>query len=102
MKMHICTDTSGRINSVVVTDASVYDSLILHSEEREIYGDKADASSERQAQAELNSLIWRVNRKTSRGRKLNCANKSFNPKSNRIWTKVEHVFGMVKNLCGGN
>lgn len=104
MKAHIGTDTNGRIHSVVVTDASVHDSVVmddlLHGEESEIYGDKAYANDEKRAQAEGNGVTWRVNRKARRGRKLSCADKSFNRKSNRIRAKVEHAFGVVKNLWG--
>ncbi len=102
MKTHIGTDTNGRIHSVVVTDASVHDSVVmddlLHGEESEIYGDKAYANDEKRAQAESDGINWRVNRKARRGRKLNCADKSFNRKSNRTRAKVEHAFGVVKNL----
>jgi len=41
-----------------------------------------------------------MNRKARRGRKPNCADKSFNRKSNRTRAKVEHAFGVVKNLWG--
>ncbi len=41
-----------------------------------------------------------MNRKAKRGKKLNCADRSFNKKSNRTRARVEHVFGIVKNLWG--
>jgi len=104
MKAHIGTDTNGRVHSVVVTDASVHDSVVmddlLHGQESEIYGDKAYANDEKRAQAESDGVTWRVNRKARRGRKLNCADKSFNRKSNRTRAKVEHALGVVKNLWG--
>lgn len=104
MKAHIGTDTQGRIHSVVVTDASVHDSQIfedcLHGEEDELYGDKAYANDERKQVAEANGIIWRVNRKARRGKKLNCADRSFNKKSNRVRAHVEHAFGIVKHLWG--
>lgn len=104
MKAHIGTDTQGRIHSVVVTDASVHDSQIfedcLHGEEDELYGDKAYANDERKQVAEANGITWRVNRKARRGKKLNCADRSFNKKSNRVRAHVEHAFGIVKHLWG--
>lgn len=104
MKAHIGTDTQGRIHSVVVTDASVHDSQIfedcLHGEEDELYGDKAYANDERKQAAQANGITWRVNRKARRGKKLNCADRSFNKKSNRIRAHVEHAFGIVKHLWG--
>jgi len=73
---------------------------LLHGDEDEIYGDKAYANDEKRKQAEEDGVAWRVNRKARRGRKLNCADKSFNRKSNRTRAKVEHAFGVVKNLWG--
>ena len=43
---------------------------------------------------------WRVSRKASRGKRLNCADRSFNRKSNRTRSRVEHAFGVVKHLWG--
>ena len=43
---------------------------------------------------------WRVNRKARRGKRLNCADRSFNRKSNRTRSRVEHAFGVVKHLWG--
>lgn len=104
MKMHIGSDTQGRVHSIVVTDASVHDSTVaeelIHGEEQELYGDKAYANSERKEEYESRGVTWRVNRKAKRGRKLNCADRAFNRKSNRTRAKVEHAFGVVKNLWG--
>ncbi|MYH08129.1 MAG: transposase, partial [Rhodothermaceae bacterium] len=33
-------------------------------------------------------------------RKLNCADQSFNKKSNRTRARVEHTFGVIKHLWG--
>jgi len=104
MKAHIGSDTRGRIHSVVVTDASVHDSQAmedcLHGEEEAIYGDKAYADEERRQEAKLQGIDWRVNRKARRGKKLNCADRSFNKKSNRTRARVEHAFGIIKHLWG--
>ena len=104
MKMHVGSDTRGRVHSVVVTDASVHDSVVmedcLHGGEEVVYGDKAYASEVRQQEVEALSIDWRVNRKARRGKKLSCADQSFNQKSNRIRARVEHVFGVIKHLWG--
>lgn len=104
MKMHIGSDTQGRVHSVVVTDASVHDSVVadelIHGEETELYGDKAYASAERKKAHESKGVTWRINRKAKRGKKLNCADRAFNRKSNRRRARVEHAFGVVKNLWG--
>lgn len=104
MKVHIGTDTQGRVHSVAVTDASVHDSTVMddliHGEERIVYGDKAYASQQRQADYESRGVEWRINRKATRNRKLNCADRSFNRKSNRTRARVEHAFGVIKHLWG--
>lgn len=102
MKMHVGTDVHGCAHSVVVTDAGVHDSTVmedlLHGQEQVIYGDKAYAGAERQARAESNHILWRVNRKAHRGRKLTAADRAFNRKNNRTRARVEHVFGVIKHL----
>jgi len=104
MKTHIGTDTQGRVHSIVVTDASVHDSVVvddlIHGEETELYGDKAYASQARKEASEAHGVTWRINRKAKRGKKLNCADRSFNRKSNRTRARVEHAFGVVKHLWG--
>jgi IS5 family transposase len=104
MKMHIGTDRQGRVHSVVVTDAATHDSIVmeelLHGEEKTIYGDKAYANGQKQAELESAGVEWRISRKARRGRKLNCADRAFNRKSNRVRAKVEHAFGVVKHLWG--
>ncbi len=42
----------------------------------------------------------RVHRKATRGRRLTCADRAFNRKSNRVRARVEHVFGVIKHLWG--
>ena len=104
MKVHVGTDEQGRAHSVAVTDASVHDSQVMndliHGEENVIYGDKAYASDETKAKFESSGVTCRINRKSRRGKKLNCADRSFNRKSNRTRAKVEHIFGVVKHLWG--
>lgn len=104
MKAHIGSDTQGRVHSVVVTSASVHDSVVmencLHGEEEVIYGDKAYVSAERQQEAESDGIEWRVHRKATRARKLTCADRSFNRKSSRVRARVEHPFGVIKHLWG--
>ena len=88
----------------MVTDASDHDPQVmddlLHSREQAVYGDKAYANSERQTEAEASGIEWRVNRKVKRVKMLNIADQTFNRKSNRILTKVDHAFRNVKDLWG--
>lgn len=104
MKIHVGTDTQGRAHSVAVTDAAVHDSqmmdALLHGDEEEVYGDKAYASWDRQERLESAGAVCRINRKARRGKRLNCADRAFNKKSNRTRARVEHLFGVVKHLWG--
>ena len=104
LKAHVGSDVQGRVHTVVVTSASVHDSQVmdecLHGDEQVIYGDKAYVDAQRQADAEAEGVEWRVLRKAKRGRKLTCADRSFNRKSTRTRARVEHPFGILKHLWG--
>ncbi len=104
MKEHIGTDPQGLVHRVEVTAANVHDATLmeacLHGQEKVIYGDKAYVSKQRKAEAEAQGVQWRVLRKATRTRKLNCADQSFNRKSNRTRARVEHTFGVIKHLWG--
>ena len=104
MKTYIGSDTQGRVHSVAVTDAAVHNSVMmpacLHGKERAIYGDKAYSDAGRRQAALAQGIDWRVNRKARRGKRLTCADKSFNRKSNRTRARVEHAFGVIKHLWG--
>ena len=103
MKAHIGTDTHGLVHSVAVTATNAHDATLmdecLHGQEKVIYGDKAYVSERRKA-VEAQGVEWRVLRKATRKRKLNCADQSFNKKSNRTRVRVEHNFGVIKHLWG--
>ena len=104
MKAHVGTDTKGRVHSVVGTKASVHDAQVmeacLHGKEETIYADKAYADQHRRERAEARGIAWRVHRKATRSRRLTCADRSFNKKSNRVRARVEHPFGVIKHLWG--
>ena len=104
LKAHVGSDLQGRVHTVVVTSASVHDSQMmdecLHGDEAVIYGDKAYVDVQRQENAQAEGVEWRVLRKAKRGRKLTCADHSFNRKSNRTRARVEHPFGIIKHLWG--
>jgi len=60
--MHIGSDTQGRVHSIIVTDASVHDSIMIgdfiHGEESELYGDKAYANAQRKEAYESAGVTW--------------------------------------------
>ena len=72
----------------------------LHGQEEVIYGDTAHVSDQRRAQVQARGVQWHVLRKATRTRKLPCADQSFNKKSNRTRSRVEHTFGVIKHLWG--
>ena len=104
MKAHVGTDTQGLVHSVETSAANVHDSEMmaacLHGEEEVIYGDKGYVSEARKTQVEACGVTWRVLRKATRKRKLDCTDQSFNRKSNRTRARVEHVFGVIKHQWG--
>ncbi len=104
MKAHVGSDPKGRVHSVATTPASVHDSQVmeacLHGKEKAIYGDKTYADDKRRQKAQSEGVTWRVHRKAKRGRRLTCADRSFNRKSNRVRARVEHPFGIIKHLWG--
>ncbi len=103
MKAHVGAYAEGNVHSGVVMDASVPDLQImgelLHGEEQSAHGDKAYANSVKQAQADVDEIGWRVNRKANRGRKLNFAVRAFNKKNNLSRAIREHSFRIIKDLC---
>ena len=103
-KPHGGSEVQGRVHTVGVTSASVHDSQMLdeclHGDEQGLYGDKAYGDAQRQQDAQEEGVEWRVLRKAKRGKKLNCADHSFNRKSNRTRARVEHPFGIIKHLWG--
>ncbi|MXW13735.1 MAG: IS5 family transposase [Acidimicrobiales bacterium] len=104
MKAHIGTDTPGLVHGVAVTPANAQDVTLmdncLHGQEEVIYGDTAHVSDQRRAQVQARGMQWHVLRKATRTRKLPCADQSFNKKSNRTRSRVEHTFGVIKHLWG--
>lgn len=105
MKAHIGVDSvSGLAHSVVCGTAREHDSKrmdeLLHGAEREIYGDKAYVSEARKQKFQRAGRRWRVSVKAKKNKPLNGLEKYWNKSRNKIRAKVEHVFGVVKNLWG--
>lgn len=105
MKAHVGVDKdSGLVHRLVTGSAEEHDSQrmdeLLHGEEREIYGDKAyDNAAKREAFRAAGGR-WRVAKKATRGTPLTSQQERWNKSRNRVRSKVEHVFGVVKNLWG--
>lgn len=105
MKAHVGADSkSGLAHTLVTTTASVHDSqkagALLHGEEKELYGDKAYADEGRRQESRARGLKWRVCLKAKRGRKLSQREQRWNQSRNRVRARIEHGFGVVKQLWG--
>ncbi len=103
MKAHVGTDTGkGLVHSIVVTSAAVHDSKVmdelLHGEEKAVYGDKAYDGKDKQKKCESRGIEWCVKKKANRHYALTEEDKEFNRLHGKVRAKVEHVFGVVKNL----
>jgi IS5 family transposase len=105
MKAHIGVDSrSGLVHTVICATASEHDSVhaddLLHGDESEGYGDKAYDSQERRDLFGGRGMKYRITLRAARGRELTKQEEKWNKSRNKVRAKVEHVFGVVKNLWG--
>jgi IS5 family transposase len=104
MKLHIGTDTQGRVHSVVATDAATADitqlPALVHGEERVLYGDQAYwKEADRQAFA-ARGVRYRVNRRPTGRHPLSERWRWINRTRSRTRARGEHAFHIVKRLWG--
>jgi IS5 family transposase len=105
MKAHVGADSEyGLVHTLVCTTAKVHDSVpmeeLLHGSEREIYGDRAYVSQERQAKYEAQGKRWRVQHKATKSKPLTEHQERQNQRRSRVRSAGEHLFGVVKYLWG--
>lgn len=105
MKAHVgACSRSGLVHTLETSTASVHDSQkgdeLLHGEEKERYGDKAYADEDKRQEYSGRGVKWRVNIKAARGRKLSEREQKWNRSRNRVRSRVEHGFAVVKQLWG--
>lgn len=104
MKLHIGTDTRGRVHSVVATNAATADITqldeLLHGDESVVYGDKAYwKEADRQA-FEAAGVRYRMNRRPAGRQPLSERWRQINRARSRIRARGEHPFHVVKRLWG--
>ena len=104
-KQHIGVDAqSGLIHSINTTTAKSHDikSLedCLHKEEVMISADKAYGTKQRKKEMRDAGKIYMITEKRVRGKQLSNKQKKWNKKISRVRGKVEHPFGIIKNLWG--
>ncbi len=104
MKVHIGTDTKGRVPSVTATDAATADITELdhlrHGAEHALYGDKAYWKEEDRRSFAAQGVRYRVNRRGTRTHPLNWKWRQINRARSRIRARGEHPFHIVKRLWG--
>ena len=73
---------------------------LLHGDEIVAYGDKAYASEERRQRLAARGVKYRITLRGKRGQPLSERERAWNRSRNRVRARVEHGFGVVKNLWG--
>lgn len=104
MKLHVGTDTKGRVHSVTATNAATADISelwnLLHGQESTIYGDQAYwKEADRQA-CEAYGFRYRINRRPTKQNPLSERWRRINRARSRIRARGEHPFRIVKRLWG--
>jgi IS5 family transposase len=104
MKVHVGTDPRGLVHSLTTTDAAQADiqqmPMLLHGEEREVYGDRAYWSEADRQAAVKAGIRYRVNRRGTKNRPLSQRWRQINRARSRVRARGEHAFHVVKTLWG--
>ncbi len=104
MKLHIGSDTKGRVHRVVATNAAAADitqlNELLHGEERSVFGDQAYWKEADRQQFEAAGVRYRMNRRPAGRQPLSERWKQINRARSRIRARGEHPFHIVKRLWG--
>lgn len=106
MKAHIGVDAdSGLIHSIAATTAKTHDSKVieqlLHGKERDVHGDKAYASKERNLlNSDSEKRIWCMPFKKPQAKELPDWKKEINRGLSSLRAKVEHPFKVIKCQFG--
>jgi IS5 family transposase len=105
MKTHIGVDSKTKlIHSIAVTPANTHDSQVLedllHGDETRIWGDSAYAGQKEVIKLHAPNAKDFTQRKAYRNRPLSEQEKSANRHKSKIRSRVEHIFGIMKNQFG--
>ena len=103
MKVHVGVDAKSKlVHSVVVTPANVHDSQVadqlVRGTEREVYGDRAYMGQEERIRRRAPRARSCIEKRAVRGRRLSEAQRRRNRKWAKIRCRVEHVFGVMKQV----
>lgn len=104
MKVHVGTDPRGLVHSLTTTDAGQADiqqaPLLLHGEERVLYGDRAYWSEADRQACERAGIRYRVNRRGNKHYPMSARWLAINRARSRVRARGEHAFHVVKTLWG--
>lgn len=106
LKQHIGVQAEGKplVHSETTTTAKKHDKTelknLVHGKEKYVCGDKAYGSKADKKEARKNGISYGIQVKASRNKTLTKSQKRHNKQWSKIRSKVEHVFGIVKNLWG--
>jgi IS5 family transposase len=104
MKLHVGTDTKGRVHRVVATNAATADITqlgdLLHGEESSVYGDQAYWKEADRQEFEASGVRYRMNRRPPGRQPLSERWRRINRARSRIRARGEHPFHIVKQLWG--
>lgn len=103
MKEHIGVDIdSGLVHTIEATTAKDHDITkledCLHGYEEVVSGDKAYGTKARKQEMRKEGKIYLITNKGTRSKKLSNAQKKRNRKISSVRSKVEHPFGIIKNI----
>ena len=105
LKAHIGVDSKTKlIHALAVTAANVHDSQLLpellHGDETRVWGDSAYAGQKTAMNKVAPNARDFTQKKAARHRPLSDIEQSRNRTKSSVRAKVEHVFGVIKNVFG--
>jgi IS5 family transposase len=105
MKAHIGVDSKSKvIHSVVVTPANVHDSQVfgdlLHGEETRVWGDSAYTGQSEVLAEKAPAALDFTHDRAKRNQPLTDEQIASNRFKSKVRAKVEHAFGVMKNIFG--
>lgn len=105
MKVHIGVDSKTKcVHSLETTSANVHDSKVLgdllRGEEKAVWGDSAYMGKTEEIESGAPGAVDNTHKRGTKNKKLSEEDKARNNELSRTRVRVEHVFGVVKNIFG--
>lgn len=105
MKVHIGVDKDTKlVHSLVTTPANIHDSRtvsgLLHGNEEAVWGDSAYMGKTEEINGKAPNAVDNTHKRATKNRKLTEEEKDRNRMLSKTRVRVEHVFGVAKNIFG--